>query len=89
MARDSNTVVAKIGIDDSGFQEGASKIQRSLKNEVKTKISGIIEGLKSLLIVKNVLEVIKNTINVAINILKGNWQGSLGEYKSFIFFSIE
>ncbi len=31
MARDSNTVVAKIGLDDSGFQEGVSKIQRSLK----------------------------------------------------------
>lgn len=31
MARDSNTVVAKIGLDDKGFQEGVSKLQRSLK----------------------------------------------------------
>lgn len=31
MARDSNTVVARVGLDDKGFQEGVSKIQRSLK----------------------------------------------------------
>ncbi|PPK44959.1 phage tail tape measure protein [Clostridium algidicarnis] len=31
MARDSNTVVARVGLDDRGFQEGVSKIQRSLK----------------------------------------------------------
>jgi phage-related minor tail protein len=31
MARDSNTVVARVGLDDSGFQEGVSKIQRGLK----------------------------------------------------------
>ena len=31
MAVGSNTVVARIGLDDSGFQEGVSKIQRSLK----------------------------------------------------------
>ena len=31
MASGTNTVVARIGLDDSGFQEGVSKIQRSLK----------------------------------------------------------
>jgi phage-related minor tail protein len=31
MANGSNTVVARVGLDDSGFQEGVSKIQRSLK----------------------------------------------------------
>lgn len=31
MARDANTVIARIGLDDRGFQEGVSKIQRSLK----------------------------------------------------------
>ena len=31
MAKSENTVVAKIGLDDSGFQQGISKIQRSLK----------------------------------------------------------
>ena len=31
MARGANTVVARVGLDDSGFQEGVSKIQRSLK----------------------------------------------------------
>ncbi|MCX7904149.1 MAG: phage tail tape measure protein [Caloramator sp.] len=31
MARDTNTVIARIGLDDRGFQEGVSKIQRSLK----------------------------------------------------------
>lgn len=31
MAGGSNTVVARVGLDDSGFQEGVSKIQRSLK----------------------------------------------------------
>jgi len=31
MASGNNTVVARVGIDDSGFQEGVSKIQRSLK----------------------------------------------------------
>lgn len=31
MARGSNTVVARIGLDDSGFQDGVSKIQRGLK----------------------------------------------------------
>ncbi len=31
MAGGTNTVVARIGLDDSGFQEGVSKIQRSLK----------------------------------------------------------
>lgn len=31
MARDGNTVVARIGLDDKGFQSGVSKIQRSLK----------------------------------------------------------
>lgn len=38
MAKDSNTVVAKVGLDDSGFQEGISKIQRSLK-VVKSEFS--------------------------------------------------
>lgn len=31
MAGNNSTVVARIGLDDSGFQEGVSKIQRSLK----------------------------------------------------------
>ena len=31
MARDSSTVVARVGLDDRGFQEGINKIQRSLK----------------------------------------------------------
>lgn len=31
MSKDGNTVVARIGLDDKGFQEGVSKIQRSLK----------------------------------------------------------
>jgi len=31
MASGGNTVVAKVGLDDSGFQQGISKIQRSLK----------------------------------------------------------
>jgi len=31
MANDSSTVVARIGLDDRGFQEGVAKIQRSLK----------------------------------------------------------
>lgn len=31
MASSNSTVVARIGLDDSGFQEGISKIQRSLK----------------------------------------------------------
>ena len=31
MASGENTVVAKVGLDDSGFQQGISKIQRSLK----------------------------------------------------------
>lgn len=31
MARGNNTVVARIGLDDSGFQDGVSKIQRGLK----------------------------------------------------------
>ncbi|ABN52930.1 hypothetical protein Q428_13030 [Fervidicella metallireducens AeB] len=31
MARDANTVVARVGLDDRGFQEGVAKIQRSLK----------------------------------------------------------
>lgn len=31
MANGNNTVVARVGLDDSGFQEGVSKIQRSLK----------------------------------------------------------
>jgi len=31
MARDSSSVVARVGLDDRGFQEGVSKIQRSLK----------------------------------------------------------
>ncbi|BDR76146.1 hypothetical protein N071400001_18710 [Clostridium tetani] len=31
MARGGNTVVARVGLDDKGFQEGATKIQRSLK----------------------------------------------------------
>lgn len=31
MAGDSSTVVARVGLDDRGFQEGVSRIQRSLK----------------------------------------------------------
>lgn len=31
MANNNSTVVARIGLDDSGFQEGVSKLQRSLK----------------------------------------------------------
>lgn len=31
MANNNSTVVARIGLDDSGFQEGISKLQRSLK----------------------------------------------------------
>ncbi|WP_373898822.1 phage tail tape measure protein [Haloimpatiens sp. FM7315] len=31
MARDANTVVARVGLDDRGFQEGVAKIQRGLK----------------------------------------------------------
>lgn len=31
MAGDANTVVAKIGLDDKGFQDGIGKVQRSLK----------------------------------------------------------
>ena len=31
MARDKNTVVAKIGLDDKGFQDGVTRIQRNLK----------------------------------------------------------
>lgn len=31
MAGDASTVVARVGLDDRGFQEGVSKIQRSLK----------------------------------------------------------
>ena len=31
MAADSNTVIARVGLDDNGFQEGVSRIQRSLK----------------------------------------------------------
>lgn len=31
MAGDSNTVVARVGLDDRGFQEGVAKIQRGLK----------------------------------------------------------
>jgi len=31
MAADSNTVVARVGLDDRGFQEGVAKIQRGLK----------------------------------------------------------
>ena len=31
MASGGNTVVAKIGLDDKGFQDGISKVQRSLK----------------------------------------------------------
>lgn len=31
MARGSGTVVARVGLDDSGFQQGVSKIQRNLK----------------------------------------------------------
>ncbi|MFV0503756.1 MAG: phage tail tape measure protein [Lachnospirales bacterium] len=31
MATGGNTVVARVGLDDKGFQEGVSKIQRSLK----------------------------------------------------------
>jgi len=31
VARDSNTVVAKVGLDDRGFQDGIARMQRSLK----------------------------------------------------------
>lgn len=31
MAKDSATVVARVGLDDTGFQQGVTKIQRSLK----------------------------------------------------------
>lgn len=31
MAADNNTVVARVGLDDRGFQEGVAKIQRGLK----------------------------------------------------------
>jgi phage-related minor tail protein len=31
MAKDNNTVVARVGLDDKGFQKGVSRIQRSLK----------------------------------------------------------
>lgn len=31
MSKSSNTVVAKVGLDDSGFQQGVAKIQKSLK----------------------------------------------------------
>ena len=31
MAAGSNTVIARVGLDDNGFQEGVSRIQRSLK----------------------------------------------------------
>lgn len=31
MARDASTVVARVGLDDRGFQEGVAKIQRGLK----------------------------------------------------------
>ncbi|WP_082023830.1 hypothetical protein [Clostridium polynesiense] len=31
MANETSTVVARVGLDDKGFQEGVSKIQRSLK----------------------------------------------------------
>ena len=31
MAADANTVVARVGLDDRGFQEGVAKIQRGLK----------------------------------------------------------
>ena len=31
MASGGNTLVAKIGLDDKGFQDGISKVQRSLK----------------------------------------------------------
>lgn len=56
MARSSgNTVVARIGLDDKGFQQGVQKIQRSLK-AVKSEFAAAssklgafgksIEGLK-------------------------------------------
>ena len=31
MAADASTVVARVGLDDRGFQEGVAKIQRGLK----------------------------------------------------------
>lgn len=31
MARDANTIVARVGLDDRGFQDGVAKIQRGLK----------------------------------------------------------
>ena len=31
MAADTSTVVARIGLDDRGFQDGVAKIQRGLK----------------------------------------------------------
>ena len=31
MAKDSNTVIARVGLDDKGFQDGVAGIQRSLK----------------------------------------------------------
>jgi len=44
MAGDTNTVIARIGLDDRGFQEGVSKIQRSLK-VVQSEFAAASAGL--------------------------------------------
>nr|WP_243128906.1 phage tail tape measure protein [Clostridium novyi] len=45
MARGGNTVVARVGLDDKGFQEGVTKIQRSLK-VVKSEFAAASSKLK-------------------------------------------
>lgn len=45
MASGSNTVVARVGLDDKGFQEGVTKIQRSLK-VVKSEFASASSKLK-------------------------------------------
>jgi len=44
VASDTNTVIARIGLDDRGFQEGVSKIQRSLK-VVQSEFAAASAGL--------------------------------------------
>lgn len=69
MAGDTNTVIARVGLDDRGFQEGVEKIQRGLKlvqSEFEVASSRLGNFVKS----TDVLRLKADTLNKQIDLKK-------------------
>ena len=69
MAGDSNTVVARVGLDDRGFQRSRTKIQRGLKL-VQSEFAAASSNLGDFGKSTDGLRLIEDTLNKQIELQK-------------------